>query len=174
MSPKGLNKKVGGSGWLKAGGAALALIILSSCGPVISKETLRSIDRKVQFGDLIKDPDLFNGTLVILGGEIIQTHNAADMTWIEILHRPLGNNDRPNRDAPSGGRFMVRHEGFLDPAVYHPGRMITIAGPVEGKRVQLLGEIEYTYPLIADKEHLLWDREREPRFYFGLTGSTRF
>ncbi len=174
MSVNGLKRKSDVPGWLAAGGMALVLILMSSCGSVISKETLQGIDRKIQFSDLFKDPDLFQGTLILLGGEIIQTHNAAEETWIEILQRPLGTNDRPRRDAPSGGRFMVRHEGFLDSAVYHPGRIITIAGFVDGKRMQLLGEIEYTYPVVADKEHSLWPRDREPRSHFGFGVGARF
>lgn len=159
---------------MKTVGMALVLIMVSSCGSVISKETLREINRDIRFSDLISDPDFHKGTLVLLGGEIIQTHNAAEVTWVEILHRPLGANDRPNRNAPSEGRFMSRHEGFLDPAVYHPGRLITVAGPVEGKRNQLLGEIEYAYPVIADKEHSLWDQGGGPRFQFGIGVGARF
>lgn len=174
ITVKGLRKKTCFSDGLTLTGMALVLILLSSCSSVISRETLRGVNRTVTFSDLIKDPDRFMGQAILLGGEIIQVHNSVEETWIEILHRPLGANDRPREEAPSGGRFMVRHEGFLDPAVYQPGKMITVAGPVEEKRIQVLGEIDYTYPVVGDQEHSLWARDRNPRFHFGIGVGARF
>lgn len=50
-------------------------------------------------------------------------------------------------------------------AIYSKGREVTLAGEVKGKRVLPLGEIEYTYPLIAIKEIHLWPDESKGLIY---------
>jgi len=100
--------------------------------------------------------------------EIIETRNTKDATWIEALQYPLDRNDRPVHGAVSEGRFLIRHEGFLDPAVYVPRREVTVAGEVQGRRTQTLDEAEYAYPVVADQEVRLWGPRKEPVFHFGL------
>lgn len=40
-----------------------------------------------------------------------------------------------------------------------------MAGEVKGKKIQRLGEIDYTYPLISAKEIHLWPVEKKDRVY---------
>ena len=72
----------------------------------------------------------------------------------------------------SEGRFIIQTPGFLDPAIYSPGRKLTVAGTVAGKEVRPLGEIEYTYPIIEKRELYLWPEEEavsdEPDVRFGV------
>ena len=66
----------------------------------------------------------------------------------------------------SEGRFLALNSGYLDVAIYNRGRKVTVAGEVQGKKIQRLGEIDYTYPLISAKGIHLWPVEKEDRFYF--------
>jgi outer membrane lipoprotein len=50
-------------------------------------------------------------------------------------------------------------------AIYNGGRKVTVAGEVRGKKIQRLGEIDYTYPLISAKEIHLWPVEKDERVY---------
>ncbi|MGE5855152.1 MAG: Slp family lipoprotein, partial [Syntrophaceae bacterium] len=55
---------------------ALAVIlsfILSGCTSVLSTSVVQEADDKVTFTDLQKQPDRYRGTVVILGGQILDT-----------------------------------------------------------------------------------------------------
>lgn len=111
---------------------ALVLVFLSpGCSPpAISRATLDQVDRALTIDRLLQNPDQFQGRTVLLGGEIIETRNAPGMTSIMVLDRQLDYRKKPRSGADSGGRFIVRHNSFLDPAIFRPGRVITVAGVV--------------------------------------------
>ncbi|MBI3596793.1 MAG: Slp family lipoprotein [Nitrospirae bacterium] len=144
------------------------LFIINGCAPAISKEVRDQVDPAATFKAVFHDPDSYKGKTVLWGGKIIHTRNTKDTTWIELLQQPLARGDRPIRESASEGRFLIRHEGFLDPAVYGRGREITLVGEVRGRETRSLDEVEYSYPVVADKQLVLWGPEQEPTFHFGL------
>lgn len=147
------------------------LIMAAGCAPVISQETLRTVDKQISFETILKDPDVYRGKDVLLGGSIIETTPLPGKTMIVVLQYPLGFREKPSRDGESKGRFIISAAGFFDPAIYRTGRLITVAGTVMGKEMRLLGEIQFPYPLVAGKELYLWPSEYAndlPRFYFGI------
>jgi outer membrane lipoprotein len=145
------------------------LLLTTGCSSsAISREVRSQADPAATFKTVFHDPDSFKGRIVLWGGEIIQIRNTKDATWIELLHHPLAGDDRPIRGAASEGRFLIRHVGFLDPAVYGRGREITVAGEIQGRQMQPLDEVEYAYPVVADKDLVLWGPQRKPAFQFGL------
>jgi outer membrane lipoprotein len=152
--------------------AAVFLLIGCSHSPVISKETLKQVDTRATFAEVIKDPDAYKGKTVLFGGEIIELENRRERTAIAVLQHPLDSRDRPVAGDVSEGRFIITMQGFLDPAIYSPGRMVTVAGQVAGKEKHPLGEIEYTYPVIEKQGLYLWPIERPdtatPRWSFGF------
>jgi len=153
---------------------AVALIFLSpGCSPpAISPATLQQADRALTIDRLLQSPDTFQGRTVLLGGEIIETRNTPRMTSIMVLEHRLDYREKPRSGAASGGRFIVRHPSFLDPAIFRPGRVITVAGVVIGSESLPLGEISYRYPLIENKELYLWPEDgylsQEPAVHFGV------
>ncbi len=147
----------------------LVFILITGCAPsAISREVRSRVDSTATFKDIFHDPDSHKGKIVLWGGEIIRTRNTKDVTWIELLQHPLDGSDRPIHRAVSEGRFLIRHEGFLDPAVYGPRREVTVAGEIQGRQTQTLDEAEYAYPVVADQEMMLWGPRQEPIFHFGL------
>ena len=151
--------------------ATLAFIITGACAPVISQQALDEVDDSVRFVDLLADPDAYRGRTVLLGGYVIETMNLPEKTLMVVLQSPLGYRQEPAAEKSSMGRFIVSVPGFMDPAIYRPGRKVTIAGRISGKEKRPLGESEYTYPVIAKKELYLWPEEStrmEPRVHFGV------
>jgi len=147
------------------------LAFMSACAPVISQTTMNTVDKSISFPALQQRPDILKGRVVLLGGQIIATTVTADETWIEVLEKPLDYQQRPLDTDQSSGRFLVRFQGFLDPAIYASGRKLTVAGQVEGKVVRPLKEMNYTYPVLISKEHHLWkpdDAYSTPRFGIGI------
>lgn len=149
---------------------ALAFIF-TACAPVISDKSLREATLSISFHELQKNPDAYLGKVVILGGVILSSTVKQEETSIEVLQQPLDRQYRPENRDVSYGRFLVVFQGFLDPAIYAPHRLITVAGEVTGKKVLPIKEIQYTYPLLAAREHALIkpeDYNNEPRFHFGF------
>ena len=149
-----------------------AMFLLTGCAHVISKEALNEVDTSVTFVQVAQDPDAYKGKTVLFGGDIIEAQNLQGRTLVIVLQRPLGRRGEPAAGDVSEGRFILRNPEFLDPAIYSPGRKITVAGTVVGKEMRPLGEIEYTYPVIEKRELYLWPEEEaapaEPRVHFGV------
>jgi len=142
--------------------AACVLLLVSGgsgCAPVISKEVMQDVDQGISFQEMQKRPEAYEGRTTVLGGDIIQTENYPDKTLLVVLHRPLDSRQRPEAEGTSLGRFIVKVSGFLDPAIYQAGRLITVAGMVTGKETRALGEVNYTYPILEKRELYLWPRD---------------
>lgn len=135
--------------------------LFAGCAP-ISKE-LREKAEPLTFSEVFKNPETYKGKFVIWGGEIIETMNQKDKTsLIEVLQKPLDWVEEPKSTEASGGRFLILVEGFVDPQIYRKGREITVAGEIIGEKTQLLGQMEYHYPLLLSKQLYLW---REYHYY---------
>lgn len=150
--------------------AVSLLALLFACAPVISKQSLREADESLTFQELIKDPERSKGKLMLLGGEIISNTVKEDETWMEVLQQPLDWQLKPKDTDLSHGRFLVHLAEFRDPAVYAPGRKITVLGKVQGKKILPLQEIMYSYPVLTAREIHLWKPETwgGPFFHFGI------
>ncbi|MGB5158045.1 Slp family lipoprotein [Desulfobacterium sp. N47] len=149
----------------------VSAFIFSACAPVLSDKSLREANLSISFQDLQKNPDAYMGKVVIFGGRIITTTAKKDETWVEVLQQPLDNQYKPENKDVSYGRFIIVFKGFMDPAIYAPYRLITVTGEVVGKEVLPIKEIQYTYPVLAVREHTLIRPENynnEPRFNLGF------
>ena len=82
----------------------------------------------MSFCAAVTDTDTYRGQTVILGGHVIEVRNEAQQTVIVVLQTPLGSGQEPLPPDQSEGRFMLQHEGFLDPEVFAKGRTITAGG----------------------------------------------
>jgi len=144
--------------------------LLSACGPVFSKQSLREVDPAITFQELIKDPQKYSGKVTLLGGRILATTVRGGETWVEVLEQPLDWQQKPEDTDVSHGRFFIRFADFRDPVIYAAGRKITVLGEVQGKIVLPLTGMEYTYPLLLPREHHLWEPESGfgPSFQIGI------
>jgi outer membrane lipoprotein len=143
------------------------------CAPPFPKETLDKVNRSVSFRELKKEPEKFKGTWVMLGGVIIASKNSKEGTLIEILQRPLETDGRPLQTDSTEGRFLVQSDTFLDSAVYHEGRLVTVVAEVIGRKELPLDDVMYPYPFLMMKDLHLWDPSQGPRFFFGIGVSHR-
>ena len=134
----------------------LAVALTTGCSSPISKSVRNEIDSDISFLQLREQPASYEGRTVLLGGEIIRTHNEQQGTTIEILQKELDRWGCPKGEDETGGRFRVFTDHFLDPVVYSQGRRVTIAGTVAGGQVEKIGEVDYVYPLLLAREIHLW------------------
>jgi len=151
--------------------AIIAIFSLIGCTSVISENTLKSVDKTVSYENVMANPDGHRDKVLLFGGTVLETIPMGEKTVIMILQHPLTSNDKPDIAAPSKGRCLVEVDGFIDPAVYGPGRQVTLVGVVIGKETRKLGQINYTYPVIKGTELYLWPLQEvsnEPRFNIGV------
>jgi len=124
------------------------------------------IAKELTLSEVLKDPQAYKGKIVLWSGVIITSVNLKEGTMIEVLQKPADIQGRPKDVDESEGRFLALYPGYLDVAIYNGGRRVTVAGEVKGKKIQRLGEIEYTYPLISAREIHLWPVEKKDRVYY--------
>ena len=105
------------------------------------------------------DPDRHLGQNVRWGGSVLAVHNHPDNTAIEVLSRPLAGDGKPRPDAAPSGRFLARLAGFLDPAEYPRGRLITVIGTITGIESRAVGEYPYPHPVVEVRRHHLWPEQ---------------
>ena len=144
---------------------------LAGCSTVISNQALRLVDRGISYSELRQDPDRYIGRHLLLAGGIAGVRNTSEGGELELAQFATDENGMITDTANSGGRFIARSPGFLDPVVYRTGLMVSLVGEVQGKKNMLLGDIVYTYPILALREIHLWKPEefpRPPTFHFGI------
>lgn len=137
--------------------ALIAITALGSgCAAPISQEMLRDADESVTLDKVRTEPKAYEGRLVLWTGVILDAQPRENSTVLEILERPADKQKRPKNVDATRGRFLAKGKGFLDPAVFCQGREITVAGKIAGTETSLIGEYEYTYPVIDIEEYHLW------------------
>lgn len=110
----------------------------------------------LQLAEARDNVSVHKGTPVRWGGTIISLENKQDETWIEVLESKLSRSGEPKRYSRSDGRFLIRVEGFLDPAIYAKGREITVVGTLEGEAERSVGKQPYSFPVVKADDYHLW------------------
>jgi outer membrane lipoprotein len=141
------------------------MFVAAGCAPVISKNLREQVEKEISFKQVIRNPDAYQGKMVIWGGVIVAAKNTKEGTLLEILQKPTDAQGRPKDVDRSDGRFLALYDRYLDAAIYAQGREVTVAGEIKGKKILPMGEIQYTYPMILAKEIHLWPVRTRERIY---------
>ncbi len=150
----------------KLAGILLLGVAFVGCAHIFPKDILNQVDSEISFEALLKDPGVFKGKVVLLGGVIVKTENRKNGTLLEIYQTGMNSYGRPINTDVSQGRFLALYDGFLDSEIYSKGRKITIAGVVDGEEVMEIGEIDYHYPYLSVRELHLWEEEQPHVYYY--------
>ena len=117
----------------------LAVLSTQACTTTSSNLT-EAISRSPAVADIQKSEALADDTEVFWGGSIIETKNSGANTTVKVLAKPLHRDGSPRTGDATLGRFLISFEGFLDPVVYAPGRMLTVTGSVVDRRVEMIDD----------------------------------
>lgn len=146
--------------------SVLLLIFMGGCASNIPLEIRQDItDGNISINAANADFDQYQGKQVRWGGTIASVENKQDDTWIEVVGKELNSWGEPAFSDASAGRFLVRVDGFLDPAIYKADRGITVYGTIESRVVRQIDDHPYTYPLIKAQSHYLWSDYDRRRYY---------
>ena len=127
------------------------------------------------FDQLQQQPEKYRGETVLLGGKIVAVRVEAGATELVVLQLELSSSTRPTDNDNSQGRFLVRSDQFMDPAIYPQGTLISVVGRLKGAETRNIGEMPYRYPVVDVIEIKKWapGSGSEPRFHFGFGVGTR-
>ena len=129
--------------------------VLSSCA-VMSSQIRTEAKPSIPFRELLGKPNAYIGRTVILGGYILETTNIPNETLISVLQAPLSYSEEPKSKDDSEGRFIVVHQGFLDPEIYKKDRRLTVGGTFVGTVTKDVEKSPQTYVKIESRQIYLW------------------
>lgn len=138
------------------------LALLWGCASAVPAPIRTAPEIDVTIADARREPESFRSAAVRWGGGIVEVRNEPNQTLIEVVGRRLENDGRPRAEYRSDGRFLAKVSGFFDPAVFAPGREVTVRGRLDGTIEQLIGEHAYLYPLVRAEHVYLWEPRLEP------------
>ncbi|GAA0784104.1 Slp family lipoprotein [Marinobacterium sediminicola] len=96
------------------------------------------------------------------GGEIASVRNQPDGSVVEVVQFALNTSGRPLKSDISTGRFRIRIPGFIDPAIYAPGRLVTALGRFTAIEQDKVGEQPYAFPVLETGTIHLWPEIKDP------------
>ncbi|GAB6067796.1 Slp family lipoprotein [Methylothermus subterraneus] len=138
---------------------SLLAVLLSGCASMPPE--LQGVAETPSLAQVSAQPDAWKGRTVRLGGVILVVENEPDATWIQVLAKPLDRIGRPQEDADPTGRFLIRTDRFLDPAIYTRDREITVVGQITGTIERTIGKRKVELPEVhAERWHLWPKREK--------------
>jgi len=139
--------------------------ILFGCASQAPLQIRKIPQGNMSVAEVRADTARFIGTEVRWGGVISKVENKAKQTWVEVVGRELRKNAQPKVNGKSSGRFIASFQGFVDPAVYRVGYLLTVLGSIEGQTTRPIGEYAYSYPVVAVAASNLWQMEAESTRY---------
>jgi len=152
--------------------ALLTIFAASLLGACSTSPTFDSqnVNLKLQPQQAVEHAKTHASTKVLWGGTVLEAHNLKEVTQIEVLAYPLNSSYRPITSENPQGRFLIKYTGYLEPAIYSAGRLITVQGNLSGTESGAVGEHKYTYPVVKSEQLHLWNEREEPntRFHFGI------
>lgn len=115
----------------------------------------------------------YQGQTALWGGLIISSRNLKDSSEIEVLSYPLDEQGEPNRAGSAQGRFLIKHDGYLETAQYAAGRWLSVLGTVQGPEQGKVGSADYRFAVIRSRQLHLWpetsqSNDNNTRFHFGI------
>ena len=150
--------------------AISAVTLLSACVSTTVPALIRKPPQQNhQISQVRGNPESYIGAVVRWGGDIVRTENHTETTLIEIIGRDLWRHGRPKDGDASGGRFLVRIRGFIDPAVFKKGRQLTVTGKLGPPISRLIGNFAYRYPVVEVNAYYLWPESpkyRDDIYYY--------
>ncbi len=103
-----------------------------------------------------------SGQIARWGGEIAKVSNLQQGSLLEIVEFSLNASGRPVKADTSGGRFRILVSGFIDPAIYVPGRLVTVLGSFSATEEDKVGDQAYLFPVLQSEQLHLWPEIEEP------------
>ena len=135
------------------------VILLNSCSHI--PETIRQAPlQDIQIQDTEKDFSKHQYKTARWGGTLIDVKNDKAETTLQLLAFPLNYYGRPNLSVSTLGRFLVKSNDFLDPALYINSSELTVSGRLVDVNTRKAGQQVLKLPVIELQQIYLWPKYR--------------
>jgi outer membrane lipoprotein len=151
---------------VKYPGLLMLLLISVGCASNPASSISQAVVDDISLAQVRDAGDAYLGSTVRWGGMVTEVENKADKTWVFLVGRALKDNEKPDTDSPSEGRFIASFSGFIDPLVYKVGRPLTVVGSIEGGTVRPIGEYDYQFPIVTVRDSHLWAEPVKTQVYY--------
>nr|WP_136249785.1 Slp family lipoprotein [Ningiella ruwaisensis] len=143
----------------------LSVLLISACSTVPEPIQIADNVPLVNFSNVLANPEAENviGEKARWGGRIVSVENKKDVSEIEIIYFPESGSGKPRLSEASPGRFKAVVNGFIDPLVFEPDRVITVIGTVNQPQNGIIGEQNYTYPTVEAIGYYMWKQQSDVR-----------
>ena len=101
------------------------LLFLFGCftiTPLAPSYFRESLNPMIPFWQIYQDTNQHIGENMLVGGVIAEIRNYPQKTELEIIQKPLNDNDIPIKSAYSSIKFLALYDGYLDRLLFTPGR----------------------------------------------------
>lgn len=132
--------------------------LLSACST--TPETIDFDQQSSSFNRVAQQPESYVGNQVRWGGIIARVENLEYDTLIEIVSLPLDSRARPIANQQTGGRYIARVQGFVEPLIYKQGKEITVVGVLSNPMPGHIGEHRVNFPVVDTSGHHLWEQRQ--------------
>ncbi|HFB64337.1 MAG TPA: Slp family lipoprotein [Aeromonadales bacterium] len=137
------------------------VVLLSACANRYPEPINQQVNADVTVKDIQNGLKVDNSFVIRWGGVIANINNHQKETWLEVVQLPLAGNGEPQKSDTTDGRFLVKVDAFLDPAIYAKGRVFTVVGALSGVTKGKIGEHDYQYPVVNAEGYILWPERKE-------------
>ncbi|EXJ10264.1 Slp family lipoprotein [Nitrincola nitratireducens] len=137
----------------------LTALVISGCASIPSDLQTNTEQALLPFSATATNGP--TGQNVRWGGEIAKIHNLQEGSLLEVVEFSLNSTGRPVKSDTSGGRFRILVSGFIDPAIYVPGRLVTALGNFSTTEDDKVGEQSYVFPVLHAQHLHLWPEVKE-------------
>lgn len=119
--------------------ALLAGGLVGCGGETIPKQYLKQADTDVTLTKLSRQPDVYQGKVVILGGVIVEEKPGDNRVWLRMKNRPLDLDYVPHipvtNEGPEAGHYWVMVAKRDLPPDYRQWARVTVIGRVMGGKM---------------------------------------
>lgn len=136
--------------------AVAAVLVLSGCVSVPDAIKGTSPTPQDDLVRVMNAPQLYVGQESRFGGWVVNVHNDANRTRLEIVSLPLDNGARPLLNYPSEGRFIAYVNRFLEPVDFQD-RLVTVVGPITGSEQGTIGNKPYRFVVVDVQGYKRWN-----------------
>jgi len=137
----------------------LLALLLGGCASSGPTFNTAGVDPVLTPQGVAGNPQAATGRNVQWGGTILGVTNLQDRTQIEVLAYPLDSQGKPQSGSTPLGRFILEQRGYLEPATYAQGRLLSAVGTLTGTRPGKIGEASYQHPVVSARQLYLWPRD---------------
>jgi outer membrane lipoprotein len=142
-------------------------LMLSGCASYPIAKDLRDRAQPLTWTQVTANPEYTRDAIVIWGGRVVDAVNDTNGGEIYVRQMRLNRKGKPaSDDTVSGGHFIVVSREPLDSNEYPAGRLITVAGRLEGVRNERVQNIFYRYPVLEIAQIHLWAGQQKDYYYY--------